>query len=156
MVTLHESQTSSNATDMIIRAGTPVAGLMSSAPASLSTTASIIDVLQELYNEGNVAAAPTTQTGATYTIDSDDNNTIVRFTNASQVTVTIPTDASDDLADGYQVTLYAEGAGGVTLSTSGITLTGSSPNTTVLQNEALLLVKTATADTWMVIGGTAA
>lgn len=99
---------------------------------------------------------PTTQSGTTYTIDSDDNGTIVRLTNASQVTVTIPTDASDDLVDGYEVVLYAEGAGGVTLSTTGITLTGASPNKTISQNEAMMLKKTTTASTWMVIGGTSA
>lgn len=102
------------------------------------------------------APAPTVQSGTAYTIDSADNGTLIRCTNAALVTVTIPTDASDDLADGFEVCLYAEGAGGVTLSTTGITLTGSSPNKTIAQNEALYLKKTSSADTWIVIGGTAA
>ena len=98
----------------------------------------------------------TTQSGTTYTIDSDDHNTTVILSNASAVTVTIPTDASDDLIDGYRVTLLSTGAGGATLSTTGITLLGSSPNTTISQNEAMYLEKTGTANTWMVIGATAA
>ena len=98
----------------------------------------------------------TTQSATTYTIDADDHNTTVILSNAAAVTVTIPTDASDDLIDGYRVTLLSTGAGGATLSTTGITLLGSSPNTTISQNEAMYLEKTGTANTWMVIGATAA
>ena len=105
---------------------------------------------------GRLSLPPTVQSGTTYTIDTDDDNTIVECSNASQVTVTIPTDASDDLRDGYTVTLFSSGAGGVTLSTSGISLKGSSPNTSISQNEIMVLVKSTTANTWHVIGATAA
>ena len=98
----------------------------------------------------------TTQTGTTYTVDSDDDLTVVVCSNASQVTVTLPTDASDDLRDGYCVVLLSTGAGGVTLSTTGLTLLGSSPNTTIAQNEIMICQKSTTANTWAVIGGTAA
>jgi len=100
--------------------------------------------------------APVIVSGTTDTLAAGDVNVPIRYTNASLVTVTIPTDASDDLADGFTCILYSEGAGGVTLSTTGITLTGSSPNTTIAQNEALVVIKTAVANTWMVIGGTSA
>lgn len=100
--------------------------------------------------------APTSQSGTTYTITATDHGKVIRLTDASQVTVTIPTDASEDLADGFEVLLFAEGAGGVTLSTTGITLVGSSPNKTIAQNEGLFLKKTATANTWIILGGTAA
>lgn len=104
----------------------------------------------------NATKTATTQSGTTYTIDADDHNTTVIFSNASAVTVTIPTDASDDLIDGYRVMLFSSGAGGLTLSTTGITLVGSSPNKTISQNEGIYLEKTGTADTWIVVGGTAA
>ena len=110
--------------------------------------------LDTLYTGISVPA--TTQSGTTYTIDSDDNNSTVILSNASAVTVTIPTDASDDLIDGYRVMLFSSGAGGVTLSTTGITLVGSSPNTTISQNEGMYLEKTSTANTWIVAGATAA
>lgn len=103
-----------------------------------------------------ISVPATTQSGTTYTIDSDDNNSTVILSNASAVTVTIPTDASDDLVDGYRVMLFSSGAGGVTLSTTGITLVGSSPNTTISQNEGMYLEKTSTANTWIVVGATAA
>lgn len=103
---------------------------------------------------GSGASAPATVTGTTDTLSAADADAFIRYTNAAEVTVTIPTDASEDLADGFEVALYAEGAGGVTLSTTGITLTGSSPNTTIAQNEAMFLKKTATANTWIVVGAT--
>lgn len=102
------------------------------------------------------ADAPAVVSGTTDTLTATDHGQTIRYTNAAQVTVTIPTDASEDLADGFWTSLYAEGAGGVTLSTTGITLTGATPNKTIAQNECMLVMKTATANTWMVIGGTAA
>lgn len=97
----------------------------------------------------------TTQTGTTYTLAAADHETTILFSNASQVTVTIPTNASVSIAVGSKFTLQSTGAGGLTLSTTGITLNGSAPNKTIAQNEALYLEKTAT-DTWSVLGGTAA
>ncbi len=100
--------------------------------------------------------APAVITGTTDTLADADHARTNRYTNASQVTVTLPTDASNDLTDGFWCLLYAEGAGGVTLSTTGITLTGSSPNTTIAQNEAMIVQKTTAANTWIVLGATAA
>ena len=100
--------------------------------------------------------APVTESGTTFTLSATHYGKIVRCTNASAVTATIPTDASDDLPDGFWCILVAEGAGGVTFSTTGITLAGSSPNTTIAQNEAIMPVKTAAANTWQILGGTAA
>ena len=97
---------------------------------------------------------PVVVTGTTDTLASGDNGKINRYTDASAVVVTIPTDASDDLADGFNCTLIAEGAGGLSLSVTGITVAGGS-NTAIAQGEALVVIKTATANTWNVIGGTA-
>lgn len=117
-------------------------------PAEIGTIPSVVTYIEE------ATKTATTQSGTTYTIDADDHNTTVILSNAAQVTVTIPTDASNDLIDGYRVMLFSSGAGGVTLSTTGITLVGSSPNTTIAQNEGLYLEKTGTANTWIVVGGT--
>lgn len=102
------------------------------------------------------ADAPSTVTGTTDTLTASDYALTIRYTNASLVTVTIPTDASEDLPDGFWCALFAEGAGGVTVSTTGITLAGSSPNKTIAQNEVMTVIKTAAANTWMILGGTAA
>lgn len=100
----------------------------------------------------SVSTPVVTVSAATQTLASSLNGSFVRFSNASQVTVTIPTDAAVSLPVGFWATLYAEGAGGITLSTSGITLTGNTPFKSVYQNEALTVTKVA-ANTWAVIGG---
>lgn len=96
-----------------------------------------------------------TQSGTTYTLALTDAFKTVDCTNAAQVTVTIPTNASVAFATGTRVAIWASGAGGVTLSTTSITLKGSSPKKTIAQNEIMWLEKVAT-DTWIVAGGTAA
>lgn len=97
-----------------------------------------------------------TQSGTSFTLAAVHEGAMVRATNAAEVTVTIPTDASDDLPDGFTTAIFAEGAAGVTLSTSGITLAGVSPNKSIAQNEAISLTKTSDANTWIAVGGTAA
>lgn len=98
--------------------------------------------------------APVIISGTTHTLVAANHGKTLRCTNAGAVTVTIPTDASDDLVDGFWCEIYGEGAGGVSFSTTGITLTGSSPNTSIAQNESMVGQKTATANTWSVVGGT--
>jgi hypothetical protein len=44
----------------------------------------------------------TTQSGAAYTVDGADDGSTIIFTNASLVSVTAPTDAANDLRDGYR------------------------------------------------------
>lgn len=92
---------------------------------------------------------PEQETGTTYTIDAGDEDRTKRFSNAAEVTVTIPTDATDLLGDGFRSFLVAEGAGGITLDTTGLTIIGAPP-LPVLQNEALMIQRVA-ADTWAAI-----
>ena len=106
-------------------------------------------------SDGPVHPPAGTESATTFTLAADDDDVLIRCTNASATTCTVPTNASVALPIGFETVLFAEGAGGVTLSTTGITLAGSSPNTTISQNEAIFLKKVAT-DTWVVIGGTAA
>jgi hypothetical protein len=98
--------------------------------------------------------AEATVTGTTDQLADADHGKVIVYNNAAAVTVTLPTDATDDLADGFECMLVSAGAGGLSLGTSGITLIGSSPSTGVAQNEALYVKKTATANTWIVLGGT--
>ena len=97
----------------------------------------------------------TTQSGTTYTLALSNVFSTVMFSNAALVTVTVPTNASVAFPIGTQISLQSLGAGGVTLSTVGITLNGSSPNTTISVNEVMVLEKTGT-DTWSIDGATAA
>lgn len=94
-----------------------------------------------------------TVTGTTYSLLAADAGQLLIFSNAAQVTVTVPTNATTAISTGFRVVLQSVGAGGLTLSTTGVTLNGSGVLTTIAQNEALYLEKTAT-DTWTVLGGT--
>ena len=96
-----------------------------------------------------------TYTGTTDTLALTDAGALIYYSNASQVTVTIPTNASVAFATGTRMVLMSTGAGGLTLTTTSLTLLGSSPNLTIAQNEALYIEKIAT-DTWAVVGGTSA
>jgi hypothetical protein len=89
------------------------------------------------------------------TISAGDAGYFKRYTNASLTTVTFPTDGAEDLVDGFTVTLYAEGAAGLTIVTSGLTATVSPAPTALAQGETLMAVKTSTANTWVFITGAA-
>lgn len=142
-----------------------VAALVDSAPGSLDTLNELANALGDdasfastvtasLATKAPLLNVPVVVSGTTDTLAAGDSGKVNRYTNASAVVVTIPTDASDDLPDGFTCTLVAEGAGGLSLSVSGITVTGSAL-TAIAQGEALVVVKTATANTWIVLGGTA-
>lgn len=94
--------------------------------------------------------AATTQSGTTYTVDADDDDSTVICSNAAAVAVTIPT----GLTVGYRVLLFAAGAGGLSLTTTGNTLLGSAPNVAVAQNQGIYVEVTA-SNTLLVLGGTA-
>lgn len=66
---------------------------------------------------GNVVGAVTTQAGTTYTLASTDCGTLVRFSNASAVTVTIP----QGLAVGCNIALMQAAAGQVSVNGSAVT-----------------------------------
>lgn len=84
-----------------------------------------------------------------------DNFSLIYYSNAALVTVTIPTNASVAFPVGSRMLLLSTGAGGLTLTTTSLTLLGSSPPKTIAQNEAIGIEKVAT-DTWAILGGTAA
>jgi len=91
------------------------------------------------------------QTGTTYTPVLTDNGKLVTLSNASAITLTVPTNASVAYATGAQINIQAIGAGQVTVvGDTGVTVNGTG---TALRTQwsAATLVKTAT-DTWTLIG----
>lgn len=85
------------------------------------------------------------QSGTTYTLAISDTSRTVECTNASGCTVTIPTDASVDIPDHATVAIRASTtSGGVTLTTTGITLEGS---TTIAAGTMAVFRKRST-NTW--------
>ncbi len=102
-----------------------------------------------------VAAIPTltnAQTGTTYTLVSADAGKIVEVSNASAITVTIPTNASVPYAIGTQITILQTGAGQITIADpSGGTLNATPGKKLRAQWSSATLLKRGT-DTWVLMG----
>jgi len=91
------------------------------------------------------------QTGTTYTLVLTDRDKLVTLSNASGITLTVPTNASVAYATGTVVNIQQIGAGQVTVAgDTGVTVNGTGTKTRA-QWSAASLVKTAT-DTWTLIG----
>ena len=126
------------------------------AKVSYTDAAIVATAIQPADTVADLAPIPaTTQSGTTYTLALSDVFSTVMLSNAALVTVTVPTNASVAFPTGTQIALQSLAAGGVTLNTTSLSLNGSSPDTTIAQNEIMVLEKTAT-DTWSVYGGTSA
>jgi hypothetical protein len=91
------------------------------------------------------------QTGTTYTPVLTDNGRLVTLSNASAITLTVPTNASVAYATGAIINIQQIGAGQVTVTgDTGVTVNGTGTKTRA-QWSAASLIKTAT-DTWTLIG----
>jgi hypothetical protein len=95
------------------------------------------------------------QTGTTYTLVLADNAKVVTLSNASAITVTVPTNASVAFPIGVQVNLVQLGAGQVTVTSSATIRSQGSKLKLNGQYAAASLLKIAT-DEWVLIGNTAA
>jgi hypothetical protein len=96
------------------------------------------------------------QTGTTYTLVLTDSAKFVTLSNASAITLTIPTNSSVAFPVGTQVNIVQLGAGQVTVGGAGVTL--RSQGSKVKLNgiySAGTLVKINT-DEWVLVGNTAA
>jgi hypothetical protein len=91
------------------------------------------------------------QTGTTYTLVLTDNGRLVTLSNASAITLTVPTNASVAYATGAVINIQQIGAGQVTVAgDTGVTVTGTGTKLRT-QYSAAALVKTGT-DSWTLIG----
>ena len=102
-------------------------------------------------NDAKQTVTLNAQTGTTYTLVLADNGKLVTLSNASAITLTVPTNASVAFPTGSIVNLQQVGAGQVTIAgDTGVTVNGTGTKTRA-QWSAASLVKTAT-DTWTLIG----
>jgi hypothetical protein len=96
------------------------------------------------------------QTGTTYTLLLIDDSKVVTLSNASAITLTIPTNASVAFPIGSQVNLVQLGAGQVTVAGAGVTIRSQGSKLKLNgQYSAATLLKIAT-DEWVLVGNTAA
>jgi hypothetical protein len=93
-----------------------------------------------------------TQTGTTYTLVLGDAGKLITMSNASAITLTVPTNSSVAYATGTRIDIAQLGAGQVTISGAGITFTSKGSALKITgQYSAASLLKTGT-DTWLLIG----
>ena len=103
--------------------------------------------------DGRAAQVPaTTQSGTTYTLALADQGTVVEFTNAGAVALTVPINASVAFPVGTTIGILQYGAGQVTIGGSA-TLRSANGLKTAAQYSAVWLRKRAT-DEWVVSGDT--
>ncbi len=96
------------------------------------------------------------QTGTTYTLVLTDAHKLVTLSNASAISLTVPTNASVAFDIGDQVNLLQLGAGQVTVGGAGVTLRSQGSKLKLNgQYSTATLVKIA-SDEWVLLGNTAA
>jgi hypothetical protein len=96
------------------------------------------------------------QTGTTYTLALTDAHDLVTLSNASAITLTIPTNASVAFTIGDQVNIVQLGAGQVTVGGAGVTIRSQGSKLKLNgQYSAATLIKIGT-DEWILVGNTAA
>jgi hypothetical protein len=103
------------------------------------------------YGVGN-QAIENAQTGTTYTLALSDAGKMVTLTNASPITLTIPTNGTTAFPVNTRIDLLQYGAGQVTIAGAGVTINSSGSKLKLTgQYSGASLWKKAT-DTWVVIG----
>jgi hypothetical protein len=103
------------------------------------------------YGVGN-QAIENAQTGTTYTLALSDAGKMVTLTNASAITLTIPTNGSAAFPVNTRIDLLQYGAGQVTIAGAGVTIYSSGSKLKLTgQYSGASLWKKAT-DTWVLIG----
>ena len=96
------------------------------------------------------------QTGTTYTLVLTDAHKLVTLSNASAITLTVPTNSSVAFEIGDQVNLLQLGAGQVTVSGSGVTFRSESSKLKLKGQYAMATLVKIDTDTWVLVGNTAA
>jgi hypothetical protein len=93
------------------------------------------------------------QTGTTYTLAIGDAGELVTLTNASAITLTVPTNATAPFAIGTQITIAQGGAGQVTIAGAATVTVNAADTATKLRTQwsAATLIKLAT-NSWILIG----
>jgi hypothetical protein len=101
----------------------------------------------------NTPVAANAQTGTTYTLVLADAGKLVTLSNASAITLTVPTNASVAYATGTQILLAQIGAGQVTVAAAGGVTVSSRGSALKIAGQygMATIVKTAT-DTWILSG----
>ena len=99
----------------------------------------------------NFDASVNEQTGTSYTLLASDLGKIVKFTNGSAITVTLP----NNLGLGFTCTVIQYGAGQITFSTSSSTLYNRQSHTKTAGQYGVVSLISCVADVFVLAGDTA-
>lgn len=91
------------------------------------------------------------QTGTTYTLVAGDNGKVIKFTNGSAITLTLPS----GLGEGFNCSVVQYGAGQITFSTSSSTLYNRQSHTKTAGQYAVTGLISCVADVFVLAGDTA-
>jgi hypothetical protein len=91
------------------------------------------------------------QTVTTYTLVLADRGKLITASNASAITLTVPTNASVAFPTGTQLSILQTGASQVTVGGAGVTINGTPGLKLRTQWSSATLIKRAT-DTWALVG----
>ena len=99
----------------------------------------------------NFDASVNEQTGTTYTLVAADNGKVIKFTNGSAITLTLPS----GLGLGFNCSVIQYGAGQITFSTSSSTLYNRQSHTKTAGQYAVTGLISCVADVFVLAGDTA-
>ena len=92
------------------------------------------------------------QTGTTYTLALTDVAKVVSLTNASPITLTIPTNAVTAFPIGTQILLYQGGAGQVTIGGAGVTIRSQGTKLKIFGQYGVAGLLKVGTDEWVAFG----
>ena len=95
------------------------------------------------------------QTGTSYTLALTDVAKVVSLTNASAITLTIPTNATVAFPTGTQILLYQGGAGQVTVGGAGVTIRSQGSKLKIAGQYGVAGLLKVGTDEWALFGNTA-
>lgn len=139
---------------------------VSKMPASLTTDKSPEEIawLQNIEKLGNQLSTDVSELGETYstivrqvnviagtthTVLASDNGKLLVFTSGSAVTVTVPS----GLGEGFQADIVQAGAGQVSLSASGVTITSEDSKLKLTKQGSAATLAAYSADSFILAGG---
>lgn len=97
----------------------------------------------------DITVTENTQTGTTYTVLSSDNGKVVTLNNAGAITVTVPT-----LSSGFSCTFIQKGAGQVTFTSSGTTVSNAHSQTKTFGQYAAVTLYGLSSTAFVLAGDT--
>ena len=114
------------------------------------TTVSAYDIATYIINQVNIQDNVLDKT-ANYTLTAADSGKFIVVNSSSDLTITIPTNASSSIPRGAEYTIMRQGSGKVTINSSSITAVCSTTSRNLGTKRTTLLKKIAT-DTWYIDG----